>query len=180
MTGLYEFLESAVSWDNAFLTFLLSLITAFIVGIIYSSIAKSFVSGIVSFIISELILIAAFFIIRDEVKTARLNEITKEMNSIEMRNSYENINQGVVISSWREGLKFIRKNPTEIGYYIKTVKYLEEDNDYESAATLLELGLDFMNYNKIPTVICDKLQLYYKHLPNRPKLDKDCNKIHEL
>ena len=121
-----------------------------------------------------------YFTIRDNVQNYRLTEIKTVMASIKIKTKYEPIDQGIYISNWRTGLGLIRKNPTEVALYVKTTQYLEDDKDYESAATLIELGLDFMEYEEIPIVLCEKLQNYYRHLPNRPKLDKDCRKIHDL
>jgi len=180
MSTIYQFIESAVSLNYIFLTLTLTVVSSLILGIITSAVTKNVIGGIFTFVISELILIAAFFFVRDKVQIARLNEIKKVMYSIEEKNYYPPVGQNVFISSWREGLQLIKKNPTEIGLYLKTVKYLEDEKDYESASSLIGLGLDFMHYKKIPTILCDKLQSYYKHLPNRPKLDKGCKKIHEL
>ena len=51
-----------------------------------------------------------------------------------------------------------------------------------NATTLIEYGLDFIPYENVPVVLCDKLQKYYRILShrNRPKLDDDCNKIYDL
>ncbi len=82
------------------------------------------------------------------------------------------------ITTWQEGISLIKKYPREISYYCKTADLLAKDKDYESATTLIELGLDFIKQNPVPPELCKRLKKYYKHLKDRPTLDNNCNKLH--
>jgi len=181
MSGLYEFLEGAVNWHNIAYSIMVTFLASLIFGFFISRIRESITNGIIVFFITEAILVGTLFMVRDNFHDARLREIRTVMSGIPVRNHYRSVDQPVFISGWRQGLRLISQNPSEVGLYISTVKYLEEDKDYESAATLIELGLDFIEFQEIPVVLCEKLLIYYEHLRgNRPKLDKDCRKIHQL
>lgn len=181
MNGLYEFIEGAIKWHNIAYSIMATILASLIFGFFISRIRESIKNGIIVFLITEAILVGTLFMVRDNFHDARLKEIRTVMSSIPVRNHYPSVDQTVFISSWRQGLRLISKNPSEVGLYISTVKYLEEDKDYESAATLIELGLDFIKFQEIPVALCEKLRIYYRHLPrNRPKLDEDCRKIHQL
>ena len=62
------------------------------------------------------------------------------------------------INSWQEGMALIRKNPREIGYYMVTLKYLEQEGDLKSAMTLIEMGLDY--FDQPPPDLWKKLEYY--------------------
>ncbi|GET25516.1 hypothetical protein [Prolixibacter sp. NT017] len=174
----FNIAEAAVSPSNILGTFLITLISSAIIGgIFYRSIRKATRDAVLGFLISEIILLFILFSVKDEVKSERLKFINESMLSIDP-NSFKCEYTDVYISNWKTGMKCILKCPKEIGYYIKTCEMLEKENDIESAATLIELGMDFIKISPPPTQLCEKLQRYYDKLPDRPKLNKDCIKIH--
>lgn len=87
----------------------------------------------------------------------------------------------VDFSTWQEALSLLHRCPEVEGYYIAVAKWLvTSKNDYEAAATLLGLAIDILDQNSPSLRICKQLKEYYEHLPNKPRLDENCIKIHEL
>jgi hypothetical protein len=138
---------------------------------------SSFRDGIFTLGITEIIFIILIFALKDTVRSERLKTIQESFVNIEYTNNHSDSN--VTINSWIDGLEYIKKCPKEVGYYIRTCDILEKEKDYESAATLIELGLDFIQISPPPQPLCERLQRYYKHLDKRPKLDIDCNTFYE-
>ncbi len=180
MSGiLYTFAESTVSLGNTIITFTITIIIAAVIGILFGSFRKSVLQGFISAVLVQLIAIVLFFSIRDKVQEYRLNEIKNVMSKIEY-NQNNCVKVGKHINHWKEGLELIEKCPSEVGYYIITVDLIASDKDYESAATLIEYGLDFIQIYPPPEPLCERLQSYYKHLKKRPELNSDCVKFHRF
>lgn len=179
MTDLvFELAESAVSLQKAFFSFALSLAASAIAALVFGRIRESLKAAVFAGIVLEIILILLFFQVRDYVKEYRLKLITETLSSIPV--DVETCDRKIkFISNYRDGLELIKLCPIEVGYYIKTADILEQDRDYESAATLIELGLDILPpYETLPMSLCERLLRYYEHLPNRTPLDSDCTKYH--
>jgi hypothetical protein len=176
---LFEFADGAILLKNIFLSLIVTSITATITGIIFGSLRLSLRDGLIGFLFTELILIIILVSVRDKVRSERLNYITEKFSEIST-NSAECSDNGKPITDWKYGLSRIEKCPREVGYYLKTCDLLEDDHDYESAALILELGLDIIRISPPPPPVCERLQRYYKHLPNRPELSKYCDKIHRF
>ncbi|MFW6275360.1 MAG: hypothetical protein ACOC2M_01860 [bacterium] len=85
---------------------------------------------------------------------------------------------GTHITDWRSGIEKIEGCPKEIGYLITTADYLVKDyKNYEAAALILEISLDYLPSNPMPPDICTRLRKYYKHLPNKKMIiNEKCEK----
>ena len=174
----FKIIESATSPGNILISLLITIFSSVVIGIIfYKSLRNTTRDAFLGFIISEVILLLLLFSVRNNVKSERLEYIQKAMLSINP-SSFSCNYTDTDISDWRTGLKCIKLCPKEIGYYIKTCDILEREKDFESAATLIELGLDFIKISPPPTQLCERRKRYYDILPNRPRLDDECNKIH--
>jgi hypothetical protein len=176
---LFKFAESAVSLSNVVLSLLVSLLISAAIWVWIGSVGSSIRNGIIASVSFQLALIIIFFVVRGKVQKERLDIIFRTMSTIEASSSGCEA-KAVNISNWREGLKCIKRCPTEAGYYIKTADLLEADRDYESAATLIEMGLDIIRQEPPSPPLCERLKRYYRHLPNRTTLDEKCGKFHEL
>lgn len=174
----FSSLESAVSPSNIVITLIVALIASLILGMILGKIKKSVRDGFYSFLIFELIFILLYFTLKDNVAGYRNKTIKNTMLNINMEISKNE--KPIEINSWYSGLKAIEKCPTEIGYYLTTTDYLEKEKDYESAALLIEMGLDFIKISPIPPPLCKKLRIYYKHLKGKPMLPEDCKTFIEI
>uniref|UniRef100_UPI003217A275 hypothetical protein n=1 Tax=uncultured Draconibacterium sp. TaxID=1573823 RepID=UPI003217A275 len=166
----FEIFESAVSPTNVAISFIVSIIASLIIGLALGNIGGSVIGGVVSFILCEIIFVMLYFAIRDKVAEFRYSEIKETMLSAQISRVQANPN----ITSWQTGLEAIKDDPNEIGYYIVTTDYLEKEKDYNSAALLIEMGLDFIKKSPIPRPLCDKLRRYYKYLENRPEINDNC------
>lgn len=174
---LFRIFEPAVSKENIIITLIITLISSIIIGLLSGKIRNSLRDGFIGFLIMEIICIVLYFNVRNKVQSERYNQIKDTMIKISEKTIICNpIN--INIRTWKDGMKCIEKCPKEVGYYILTCDLLEKEKDYESAATLIEMGLDFIRISPPPPPLCERLQKYYRHLNNRPQLDKDCNKIH--
>lgn len=179
-TRLFEIAESAVSPQNIFISLIIMLVVSFLIGIIFGSLSNSLKTGSVGSILTLIIYIIIFYSVKDKVQTERFNRIEEVMLAID-HNNLNCITERTPISDWKSGLVKINKCPTNIGYYLKTCDFLEKEKDYESAAFLLEVGLDFIDYKEdIPVPICQRLQKYYKILKNKPSLNENCLKVRYL
>jgi hypothetical protein len=115
----------------------------------------------------------------NDVREYRLQTVVKTMSAITAKgegHSPENRR----IETWRQGLGAISRHPSEVGYYVKTADLLIKLNDYEAAATLIELGLDILDLDPPPDPLCIKLKWLYERLPNRTPIDDRCHKYHQL
>lgn len=170
--------QSATSPSNIFISLLITIFSALVIGaIFYKTLRNSVRDAIIGFIITEAILILILFSVKDKVKSERLKYINNVILELNV-NSFSCKYTDTFISDWKTGINCIKLCPKEIGYYIKTCDILEKEKDYESAATLIELGLDFIKISPPPSPLCERLQRYYNKLDNRVKIDSNCNKIH--
>lgn len=168
----FSSIEAAVSPSNIAITIIGAIFASLILGAFLGNIRKSLRDGLLSFLIFELLFIVLYISVKDNVSSYRYRVIKETMLKININNDVEN--RSIEINSWFSGLKAIEKCPSEVGYYLITTDYLEKEKDYESAALLIELGLDFIRQSPIPPPLCKKLRIYYKHLKNKPEITKDC------
>lgn len=176
--SLYRFAESAVALDNVLYSVTISIAVAAILGQCTRGIKRSLSLQVVSSVLFQVLVIILYFAVRDEVQGFRLSTISERLASLRVdAPCHPNEHQ---ITNWRDGLEAIARCPTEVGNYLVTADKLAADRDYESAATLLEMGTDFIQISPLPLPICERLQAYYVHLTRRPRLTKDCTKIHVL
>ena len=176
---LFDYLDQAISTSNVMITLLVSVIVSIIMGLIYGSMKCSLLKGAISFVLFEILLIIAFFPIRNRVHKARLNIIISTMSKIDTTQAKNDFKK-YKISTWKQGLKHIENNPKEVGYYMKTADILADDRDYESAASLIEMGLDFIKKDPPPLPLSERLKGYYSHLKNRRKIDDNYRPVHEI
>ena len=171
---IFEYVEPTVSVQYFLLSLIITLLISLILGVIFGSIRSSVRGGLITLIVTQTIFVFVFFSLRNTVKSERIKIIHEYFaNPI---NDCDN--SCYYIDRWIVGLNCIRKCPDEVGYYIQTCDILEKDRDYEAAATLIELGLDFMPAPP-PQPLCQRLQKYYESLKNRPRLDSECNKFYD-
>ena len=174
----FNIAQSATSPNNILTSLLLTVISSLVIGaIFYKKIRNSVRDASIGFMISEIILVLILFSVKDNVKSERLKYINKVMLELDI-NSFSCNYTDNQITDWKTGVNCIKLCPKEIGYYITTCDLLEKEKDYESAVTLIELGLDFIRIFPPPPPLCERLQRYYKMLPNRTMIDNNCNKIH--
>ncbi len=176
---MFKIVELAVSLDYVVFTFSVSLVIAVGMGYFLGSIRDSVRFGIISSVIFEILMIILFYGVRDKVAKERLNLINETM-AVVTTVAEECSGEGVIIRNWREGLSIIATCPKEVGYYVRTADLLEEERDYNAAATLIEYGLDFIEADAVPPPLCERLIRYYEHLVGRPRLDVECNKYYDL
>ncbi len=176
---IFRSAEIVTSPSQILLMLFLYLLTGGLVGLIFSKIRESIRDAFIGFVLTVVILLLLHFFVKDRVQTERLNRIYKSMIEINTESFDCSVSNGL-ITNWQQGLEKIQDCPSEIGFYVKTADLLEKEGDYESAASLIELGLDFITFTKVPVVLCERLQRYYKKLDNRPELGECCEKIHEL
>lgn len=177
--SIFRIAEIVTSPSQLLLTLLIYLLTGGIVGLMFSTIRESIRDSVIGFVLTVLMLLPLHFLLKDRVQTERLRRINEYMLEISP-DSFDCESSNGLITNWQQGVKRIQDCPSEIGYYVKTADLLEKEGDYESAALLIELGLDFITFIDVPVVLCERLQRYYKKLDNRPELGEGCEKIHQL
>ncbi len=176
---LYEFADAAVSPGNMILTLALTLIGSLVFGLFIKNRFQSLVGGIATFVLTEVVCLLIFLLVRGEVHQERLHHIENTMSAVRARPRQCNVD-ATPIRKWKQGIELISRCPLEIGYYAKTADLLIKKKDYEAAATLIELGLDFLQYDPPPDPLCSRLKLLYELLPNRTKINTNCRKYHNL
>jgi hypothetical protein len=175
---LFRYVEPAVSAEYTVLTLSLFFVSSIVLGLITGKLSKSSLrDGLITFCITQIFLLILYFFLRNTVQSERLKTITERMGRVE--NSSKCPNSYVRIINWLDGLTAIEECPREVGYYLTTCDILEKEQDYESAAILIEIGLNFIQISPPPPPLCQRLQRYYKHLSKAPNLDINCNKFHE-
>lgn len=175
---LFKTFESAVSPSNFLITLIGTILVSFGLGWIWGKIRRSIVENLAGFIILQIFFIIMYFVIKDKVSIYRYSKIEEVMLHINV--TLDAVPELITISSWQTGLKAIQNNPTEVGFYIATADYLEKEKDYESAALLIEIGLDYIKQTPIPPPLCKKLKFYYRNLKNRPRITDDCETFIEI
>ena len=176
---LFEYGESAVAIGNILITFCVSILVSLTIGYLMGAVKKSLKLQILSSVLFQIIVTMLYLAVRDGIHDYRKGVITSGMTQIQKQYG-PCVNKAVPIDHWKTGLEQIILCPSEVGYYIKTADLLAADRDFESATTLIEFGLDFIEQEPIPEPLCQRLRMYYEHVRNRPNLDSSCNKFHTI
>lgn len=189
MEALYRYLSSSTAFSSLPFILILTVGTSFLISCIFllltrpGSVLVVLIQVLVTFVIIFALEWAVYQRIRGKVHEYRVERTKSVIDSIpaivaetpqEQKNPKGN--KPVIIDTWERGLEAIKKNPTEIGYYLTTADLLEKEQEYYAAMILLESGLDY--FPEPPLPICERLQLYYEKLDleNRPSVSK-CKKI---
>jgi hypothetical protein len=172
------FLEGALKPANIVFAVIFALIVSLVTGAITRKFDKFF--GLVVFGITLFIQYLLYNALFDMVQSEQTKYVEKQMYSILDKRKFDSCKHtDKNITNWREGFKKLEGCPREIGYLITTADYLvNEYKNYEAASLLLELSLDYLPTNPMPTDVCARLINYYNKLPEkRISLDSSCIKV---
>lgn len=181
---IYRFLEGVVSPANVLLMAVVVLLSATLVTAVMRLFVRvtpgvDLLRDVATFTVTVIVCYVLLLGIRGRVgdyRQQRIYELYRTLDQASTRSRGETTSH---VRSWRDGLDAIRSNPQEIGYYMRTGELLENEHDYRSAITLLELGLN--HFEDPPVILCSQLERYYTIAkpPNRPRM-RECVKFVEF